>query len=117
MTHGAIILAGRTAGGAYAGATSGHGAGASASIGGSVDGQSGSAGGQQAEAHALGKSKSVVKLYESPVASAPLPPALVVDEARPQLDTRTGNEIVVKKTVIKKKYVPEVSLDMIKFVT
>lgn len=111
MTHGAIILAGRTAGGAYAGATSGHGAGASASIGGSVDGQSGSAGGQQAEAHALGKSKSVVKLYESPVASAPIP-ALVVDEAQPQLDTRTGNEIVVKKTVIKKKYVPEVSLDM-----
>lgn len=57
-----------------------------------------------------------MKLYESPVASAPIP-ALVVDEAQPQLDTRTGNEIVVKKTVIKKKYVPEVSLDMIKFVT
>lgn len=99
---------GRTAGGAYAGATAGHGTGASVAIGGAADGETGAAGGKHAEAHAFGKSKSVVQLYDS-AAPAPVPqqPALVADEA---LDTRqTGNEIVVKKTVIKKKYVPEVS--------
>lgn len=106
------ILAGRTAGGAYAGATSGHGAGASAAIGGSTDSEYGSTGGQHAESHAFGKSKSVVKLYDIPHSSAPVPatPQLVAEEAPPKLDTRIGNEVVVKKTVIKKKYVPEVSL-------
>lgn len=80
-------------------------------IGGAADGETGAAGGKHAEAHAFGKSTSVVKLYDSAApAPAPQQPAVFVDEAPPQLDTRqTGNEIVVKKTVIKKKYVPEVS--------
>lgn len=67
----------------------------------------------------------MVKLYDIPHASAPVPaapiapqqqPQLVAEEAPPQLDTRqSGNEIVVKKTVIKKKYVPEVGFHFILF--
>lgn len=81
-----------------------------------MDNANGGAGGLHAESHANGVSKSVVKLASSPVHSAPAPvapvpqqPAVLVANDQPQLDTRgTGNEIIVTKTVTKKKYVPEV---------
>lgn len=107
--HASPILAGRTVGGAYAGATAGHGTGASAAIGGSVDGENGAVGGQHAESHSFGKSKSVVKLYDRPVLAAAPVPADIPQQPSAEASAQTGNEIVVKKTVIKKKYVPEVS--------
>ena len=108
LSNGLSPSPGRTAGGAYAGASSGYGAGASAAIGGSTDSQGGfAAGGKHAEAHSGGISKSLVKLYDAPAQA--LVPQQVEAEAQPHLDTRIDNEVVVKKTVIKKKYVPEVS--------
>lgn len=61
---------GRTAGGAYAGATAGNGVGASAALGGGLD-EEGSHGGSGAEAHAGGISKKVVKLSQAEVGQAP----------------------------------------------
>lgn len=79
-----------------------------------MDNANGGAGGLHAESHANGVSKSVVKLASSapaPVAPGPQQPAVLVANDQPQLDTRgTGNEIVVTKTVTKKKYVPEVRI-------
>lgn len=63
-------LTGRTAGGAYAGATAGNGVGASAAIGGGLDGEGGY-GGSGAEAHAAGVSKKVVKLSQAEIAQPP----------------------------------------------
>lgn len=58
------LWTGRTAGGAYAGASAGYGVGASAAIGGGLD-DNGGHGGSGAEAHAGGISKKVVKLTQT----------------------------------------------------
>lgn len=66
-----MFCTGRTAGGAYAGATAGNGIGASAALGGGLDGDDGH-GGTVAEAHAGGVSKKVVQ-----VAQNGIPPRVV----------------------------------------
>lgn len=58
------LCVGRSAGGAYAGASAGYGVGASAAIGGGLD-DNGGHGGSGAEAHANGISKRVVKLSQT----------------------------------------------------
>ena len=56
---------GRTAGGAYAGASAGYGTGASTAIGGSVD-EFGQSGGHGSEAHINGLSTKTVQLSQYP---------------------------------------------------
>lgn len=56
---------GRTAGGAYAGASAGYGTGASTAIGGSVD-EFGQSGGHGSEAHINGLSTKTVQLSQFP---------------------------------------------------
>lgn len=59
------LFAGRSRGGAFAGASAGYGVGASAALGGNVD-EYGGAGGLGSEAHARGISTKTVKLSQTP---------------------------------------------------
>lgn len=59
------LFAGRSRGGAFAGASAGYGVGASAALGGNVD-EYGGAGGLGSEAHAGGISTKTVKLSQTP---------------------------------------------------